>query len=213
MKKITLKIFAILAVACFSQAQTTSDNIVGYAKVTVNGGELNLVALNFTPSSGTVADIIGDQLPVGSTIHIWNKETGIYDTVNKLGRGGWGAATINLGDAFWLQPSGSSSHEVILSGDVNTAATNSSTIAAGIEATGLFFPVETTFGATDLSAALPVGSTIHIWDNASQSYDTYNKLGRGGWGSAASVVVGPTTGFWVQTVDSLTWDETRPFNF
>ena len=44
MKKISLKMFAILALACFSQAQTTSDNIVGYAKVTATGGELSLVA-------------------------------------------------------------------------------------------------------------------------------------------------------------------------
>ena len=90
----------------------------------------------------------------------------ICDSVNKSARGGWGTATINLGDAFWIQASGSDSHEIILSGDVNTAAVNSSTIAAGIDATGLFFPVETTFGATDLSSSLAVGSSIHIWDDA-----------------------------------------------
>lgn len=213
MKKITLKMFAILALVCFSQAQTTSDNIVGYAKVTATGGELSLVALNFTPSSTAVSDLIGDQLPAGSTLHIWDKATGSYDSVNKSARGGWGSATINLGDAFWIQAAGSDSHEIILSGDVNTAAVNSSTIAAGIDATGLFFPVETTFGATDLSSSLAAGSSIHIWDDASQSYSTYNKSARGGWGSGANVVVGPTTGFWVQSVNPISWDESRPFSF
>jgi hypothetical protein len=167
--------FAILALVCFSQAQTTSDNIVGYAKVTATGGELSLVALNFTPSSTAVSDLIGDQLPAGSTLHIWDKANGTYASVNKSARGGWGSATINLGDAFWIQAAGSDTHEIILSGDVNTAAVNSSTIAAGIDATGLFFPVETTFGATDLSSSLAAGSSIHIWDDASQSYSTYNK--------------------------------------
>ena len=160
MKKITLKMFAILALVSFSQAQTTSDNIVGYAKVTATGGELSLVALNFTPSSTAVSDLIGDQLPAGSTLHIWDKANGTYASVNKSARGGWGSATINLGDAFWIQASGSDSHEIILSGDVNTAAINSSTIAAGIDATGLFFPVETTFGTTDLSSSLAAGSSI-----------------------------------------------------
>ena len=213
MKKITLKMFAILALACFSQAQTTSDNIVGYAKVSATGGELSLVALNFTPSSTAFSDLIGDQLPAGSTLHIWDKANGTYASVNKSARGGWGSATINLGDAFWIQAAGSDSHEIILSGDVNTAAVNSSTIAAGIDATGLFFPVETTFGTTDLSSSLAAGSSIHIWDDASQSYSTYNKSARGGWGTGANVVVGPTTGFWVQSVNSISWDESRPFSF
>ena len=100
MKKITLKMFAILALVSFSQAQTTSDNIVGYAKVTATGGELSLVALNFTPSSTAVSDLIGDQLPAGSTLHIWDKANGTYASVNKSARGGWGSATINLGEAL-----------------------------------------------------------------------------------------------------------------
>ena len=61
--------FAILALVCFSQAQTTSDNIVGYAMLLLRG-ELSLVALNFTPTSTAVSDLIGDQLPTGSTLHI-----------------------------------------------------------------------------------------------------------------------------------------------
>ena len=213
MKKITLKMFAILALVCFSQAQTTSDNIVGYAKVTATGGQLSLVALNFTPSNAAISDIIGDQLPAGSTLHIWDKASGSYNTVNKAARGGWGTGTINLGDAFWIEVPGTDTYEIILSGDVNTAAVNSSTISAGIDATGLFFPVETTFGSTDLSSSLAVGSTIHIWDSASQSYSTYNKAGRGGWGTGANVVVGPTTAFWVESASSISWDESRPFSF
>jgi len=121
MKKTVIAILAVVSYAFFAQSQTTSDNIVGYAKVTATGGELSLVALNFTPSSTSVADLIGDQLPAGSTLHIWDKANGAYNSVNKSARGGWGAA--------------------------------------------------------------------------------------------ANVVVGPTTGFWVQSVNSVSWDESRPFNF
>ena len=207
--------FAILALVGFSHAQTTSDNIVGYAKVTINSGELALVALNFETSTALVSDIIGDQLPTGSKIFKWNKDTGNYTTINKTGRGGWGSNTLDLGQAFWISPGGTAGtpYEVILNGDVKTDASISSVINSGIEATGLFFPVEVTFGSTDLSAQLAVGSKIHIWDQAEQKYSTYSKTGRGGWGSAASVVVGPTTGFWVQSGSDVNWTESRPFNF
>ena len=98
-----------------------------------------------------------------------------------------------------------------MSGDVNTSATNSSTIAAGIDATGLFFPVETAFQSTDLADDLPAGSVLHIGNDTTQGYDTYNKAGRGGWNG--NPVIGPTTGFWIEAANGLSWDETRPFDF
>ena len=213
MKKIVVIMTALLSLGFFAQADS-SDNVVGYAKVTATGGELTLVALNFTPASTTVADLIGDQLPSGSVLHIWDKVSSAYVTVNKGGRSGWGAATIDLGDAFWIQASGSSTHEVILAGDVNVADQNSTTIAAGIEATGLFFPVEMNFGDTSLASTLGSGSVVHFWDNASQAYTTFNKGGRSGWSATAqNTVVGPTTGFWVQSTSEVSWNETRPFSF
>ena len=50
MKKTVIVILTVVSFAFFAQSQTTSDNIVGYAVVTATGGELSLVALNFTPS-------------------------------------------------------------------------------------------------------------------------------------------------------------------
>jgi hypothetical protein len=72
--------------------------------------------------------------------------------------------------------------------------------------------VETTFGATDLAANLPSGSVVHFWNEGTQSYQTFPK-GRFGWGQASSQVISPTSGFWVETAGTFSWDETRPFTF
>ena len=82
------------------------------------GGELSLVALNFESSSTTVADLIGDQLPANSKIHLWNG-TG-YSTSIKNSRSGWSAGTINRGDAFWIESAASAgtTNEIIVSGEV-----------------------------------------------------------------------------------------------
>ena len=209
MKKLFIMI-AALAISFSAQA----NDIVGYAKVTATAGELTLVALNFEPTSTSIADLIGDQLPAGSILHIWNKSTGSYDTKNKAGRGGWQAADINLGDAFWIEAGGSGSYEVILSGAVKTVD-NSTTLDEGIDATGYFYPVETTWGATDLAGALPAGSILHVWNGS--GYTTYNKAGRGGWNTAAQAqTIGPAQGFWVELpssqVGDFSWSETRPFS-
>ena len=72
MNKIGMFVVVVAFAATVAQAQTTSANIVGYSKINAVGGELSLVALNFESSSTTVADLIGDQLPANSKIHLWN---------------------------------------------------------------------------------------------------------------------------------------------
>lgn len=208
MKKIT--IIAALALT-FSFAQ--ANDIVGYAKVTANSGELSFVSLNFEATDSTLDDLIGTQLPNGSVIHVWDKSSGAYITSNKGGRGGYVPnTTLNLGDAFWIQAGGSGSHEVILSGSVKTDAQNVSDIAAGIDASGLYFPVETTFGATDLISELSPGNVIHFWDGDAQTYASYNAPGRGSFSAAAQAhVITPTSAFWVES-SGFTWEESRPFD-
>ncbi len=210
MKKTVITLAVVAFAAAAVQATTTSANIVGYTKITATGGELSLVALNFTPGSTLVSDIIGDQLPSGSALHIWDKVNQTYNTVTKTSRGGWGnTATIDLGNAFWIQASGTDTHEIILPGEVKTDAL-STTIAGGIEATGYNYPVSTTFGSTDLSSSLDAGSAVHFWNGS--SYTTYTKTSRGGWGTDGNAqVIEPTTGFWVQSASEVSWSESVPF--
>lgn len=210
MKKTVITLAVVAFVAAAAQAQTTSANLVGYTKVSATGGQLSLVALNFTPSSTSVADLIGDQLPNGSTLHIWDKDAGAYSSVTKAARGGWGAvATVELGDAFWIEASGTDTYEIILAGEVNTAATNTVVLSGGIDATGYYYPVETTWGNTGLSDALPNGSTVHFWNGS--AYSSFTKAARGGWGVGANTVISATEGFWVEA--EATWNEARPFSF
>ena len=214
MKKLVMTVAVLACAASVVTAQTvTSANMVGYAKVEAVGGQLTLAALNFEPSTNLVSAIIGDQLPATSVLHIWDKASGSYNSVSKAARGGWPAgATIDLGQAFWIQaPAGSGTNEIILSGEVLLDATNSTSIASGIDATGYYYPVDTLWVDTDLANALPATSVLHIWDEATQGYESHSKAARGGWTDAGSVMIGPTTGFWVQTASGLSWDEERPF--
>ena len=58
MKTVTAMLVALLVVTV-SEAQTTSDNLVGYSKVTATGGQLSLVAVNFE-TGGLTKWIFGD---------------------------------------------------------------------------------------------------------------------------------------------------------
>ena len=69
MKTMGIALAVVTFAAVAVQAQTTSDNIVGYSKVNAVGGELSLVALNFEAASTTVADLIGNQLPANSKLY------------------------------------------------------------------------------------------------------------------------------------------------
>ena len=211
MKTMGIALAVVTFAAMAVQAQTTSDNIVGYSKVNAVGGELSLVALNFEAASTTVADLIGNQLPANSKIHIWNGSG--YQTAIKNSRSGWGAGTIARGDAFWIESAASAgtTNEIVFSGEVLTDASNVTTIASGIDLVGYSFPVETTFGNTDLANALPANSKIHVWNG--NGYQTAIKNSRSGWGTGDTFVIGVNDGFWVETATEVEWSEGRPFTF
>ena len=205
MKKL-LTTVAVLGCAAVVTAQTvTSQNIVGYTKVTASAGALELVALNFDTGGLTVGELIGDQLPGSSVVHLWDKTSRTYITCNK-GRAGWDPnPVVNMGDALWLD-AGSGVNEVILSGEVLTADTNTVAMVTGVDALGFYYPVETLFSTTTLDDAAPGSSVLHVWNGA--SYDTFNK-GRAGWDGDPTI--GVADGFWLDTPSDFTWNQPRPF--
>lgn len=220
MKKLVMTV-AVLAVAGIVSAQVYSSNIVGYAKFSAVEGQFTMVALNFQPASTLVSDLIGNQLPLNSKIYKWDKAADGYVTYAKTGRsapGAWpGTATLDLGDAFWVEvPVGGGSNEVIMAGEVSLAASNTVTIATPTpyEMIGMSYPVTIAFGDTDLANQLGLNSKIYIWNGS--GYTTYARTGRsapGAWSAAAlAEPIGPTTGFWVESgTGSFDWTETRPF--
>jgi len=217
MKKIIISFAVLAAVAAIAYGVVESANIVGYAKVKAIGGQLTLTALNFDPGTNgvTLQELIGTQLPNGSAIFVWDKNSGTYLQPANLGRGTWNPNhKLFAGDAFWIKAAdGSGTNEVILSGEVITDSTNTAAISAGIDATGYFFPVSISWTNTDLSKNLPNGSVLYIWNGS--TYEQWNK-GRGNWipmpPATGIPTIGPTTGFWISSPSAGKWDEKRPFD-
>lgn len=204
---------AVLACAAsIVSAQTvTSANIVGYTKVEAVGGQLVLAALNFETGGSVLTDFIPNgALPASSAAFLWNKDTGAYVSSSVNARGNWNNDfAIATGDALWIQAGGSGTNEIILPGEVITVDTDIP-VTNGIVATGYFFPVETLWQSTDLSAAMPNGSVVHVWDAGLQSYASATKNARGTWN--ANPVIGPSSGFWIENSGAATnVTETVPF--
>ena len=215
MKKTVITLAVVAFAAAAVQATTTSANVVGYAKVTANKGALTFTAINFDTGSETYAGLY-DALPNNSTLYVWDKDNNQYVSANK-GFFGWSGAaatrTVANGDALWISIPDSAteaSYDIIYPGEVNVAATNTVTLDA-IDAVGLGYPVEVTFGSTDLYANAPNDTTLYLWNGS--AYTPYNK-GFFGWSSGAeTAVIGPTTAFWVNVPSSFSWEESRPFNY
>jgi hypothetical protein len=207
MKKLIVVLVATFLVGAVSEAQTTSANLVGYSKVSVTGGQLSLVAVNFDTGGLTVNDMFGD-LPNLSTVYIWDKAANTYVSSTK-GRAGFSPnPAISNGDAMWVLASGSAETDVIVAGEVNTASQTTNTLN-GLDAVGLGYPVAISFESTSLSSQAPNLSTLNVWNGS--GYDTYTK-GRAGWG-ASSVNIGVSQGFWINTPSEVEWVEDRPFTF
>lgn len=227
MKKLTVLILAIALVCplAFGQTQVLSRNAVGYVKVTVASNGYNLVRIDFEGlgDDTTVSNVIGEQLPNGSFVHIWDRSLKTYVSVQKPLRGGaWGANVLNRGDAFWLRVPGlvatSNEYTVFLMGEVpdtfGGGGTSSIPNLTGIDAIGYAYPAEIRWVDTELASNAPNGAFLHVWNGS--NYLSYQKPLRGGWPSAASnVVLHPGQAFWYRPGSSVTqtWTETKPYTW
>jgi hypothetical protein len=234
MKKITLAIagLALIGNAVFAQTNTVlSRNAVGYVKATIPKGKLALLRNDFEDITGrglAITNVIGDQVPDGSTVLIWDysfNPAPKYIAINKAapGRGGWGAAGTNRllrGRSFFLQiPSGAVSNEyqVYLMGEVpdkTTAPTTSVTVINTLGMYGLPYPVSEYWTNTTLAKQAVDGDTLLLWNGT--NYVAYNKAapGRGGWGAGTNVVLTPGQGFWFRTsAASSNWMVGKPYTW
>ena len=212
MKKLIMTV-AVLATASIVTAQTvTSANMVGYTKVNAVGGELSLVALNFETGGVELQDLIGGDVPSGSSVFLWDKVGGAYSVAALNTRGTWVPnLTFELGDAVWIQAAGSGTNELIFSGEVLT--TNALiTLPAGVVATGYYFPVSKDFTATQMAADVANGSSLFIWDEVAQGYLVWAKNTRGSWVGTGVPVLDPKGGFWIDNSGAeVIVDEPVPF--
>ena len=224
MKKMLLVMAAAALVAgdrVQAQSETvTSVNVVGYYSVTIpaNGAALVTPVLE-SFGSGNVTDLIGDQLPSGSTVFIWDRLSSGYISANKT-RSGWaGAGATNLilrGDAVWLVPPKDGQARTVTfmgeaPGSYNLAATTTVHNISGADAVGYSYPTDIMWTNTSLAAQLPVGAVVFTWNLSTQEYQSFNKT-RSGWGTGASLQIKAGQAFWVSTAVPLDWQEVVPYD-
>jgi len=156
MKKILIVLTAVLMIgAIFVMADVTSQNVVGFSKVTIpatNG--LTLIAIPFDAFSNTLAGVFGtNQLIQGTTksaanadkVYIWNATLQSFASYAQLTNGefyslsGWPASKatniMSPGMGFWLQssPTTAVSRTITIMGEVVSVLTQSVEIIAGLQ--------------------------------------------------------------------------------
>lgn len=234
MKKLALALIGLTLVGSSAFAQTTgvlSRNAVGYVKVTIPKGKLALIRNDFEDISGSglaITNVIGDQVPVGSTILLWDytfNPAPKYIPINKAAanRGGWGAGGTNRlvrGQSFFMQiPSSAASNEyqVYMMGEVPDKTTAPTSTVGVITSLGMYghpYPVSEYWTNTTLAKNAAVGDSLLLWNG--DAYVPYNKAAanRGGWGAATNVILAPGQGFWFQTSNaSSNWTVPKPYTW
>lgn len=224
MKKLLSLVAAALVMGTMAYGQTNvlSQNAVGYVKVTVDAGDLALVRNDFVNIDGspvTIPTLLGDQVPANSVAHVWDRVGGSYASVTKGGRGWPAGATNELmrGDAFFLQipaAAAEASYDVYLLGEVPADA--EATVAnIQVDAIGYPYPAAVNWTATTLSESMAASDTLHVWDQATQTYVSITKGGRGWPAAADTVVIEPGQAFWVETAAATPadWTETKPYDW
>ena len=228
-KTLLIAAAALAAAVTSSQAQTVySQNIVGYANLTLSPGNYELVAPTFdldgTGTNGTITTVVGTNVATGTSILVFNGSG--YDalTWGSLGRGqplGWtlnGAYDptypINVGQGFWVNDP--SDTNLTVSGTVlqGAALTNEFVLGAGNYSL-LSSQVPISGGVTSVLKYQPsVGDAILLYNGSGYDAYSYGSLGRGqpvewtlnGASNEPNVSVGQ--GFWLNPSAANTWVET-----
>ena len=176
---------ALVAVA---QTQVSSNNIVGYFKLTVDRGGLYMLRSDFDTGSTdlmTPTSVFGSSLPVGTEVYAWNNQTQSYSIskysivyskppVIKPIATNWSLSVeISRGKGFWLKvPTNApeSSYTIYIMGQVPTNQTETIQIAQGLNMTAYAFPSEVLWTNTALAKSATVNDEVYLWNPVSKSY-------------------------------------------
>ena len=225
MKRTAVLILALVLVGtwAFGQTQVLSRNAVGYVKVVAEKGKFHFMGHNFLNIDGsmvTITNLLGDQVPIGSTVYVWDPVGQAYVSASRT-IAGWGAGGTNVlppGRGFWLSiPSGAASnyYDIYLMGEVPdriSMSTSTVSVVSGFSMTGYPFPAEEFFTNTTLAKNAQIGDTMYYWT----TNQTYGSLSRtvAGWGIAAqNFKVTPGMGFWYKANASTNWQEPKPYTW
>ena len=219
----------------FGQTNVLSQNAVGYVKVSINEGDLAMVSYDFLDIDGnptTASDVIGDQLPLGSRLFLWDAGSQAYVIENfqaglKAAADAWApdSNAIGPGDGFFVEAAsggGSASYDVFMTGEFPGANNNSDStdvsIASALTGAGYPYPASIDWTATELALGAGVGDRFLNWDTAAQNYNLANfesglKAAANAW-SNPSEVIEPGEGFFYDNNGGArTWTEVKPYAF
>lgn len=199
----------------------TSVNAVGYKNIQLTPG-LSLVSCPFVDvasSSGmTIDGLLGTSMPDGSVLYMFNGVS--YNIYSYYLGYGWyddggnpaGTNVINPGSGFWVQVS--TNCTLTLAGSVPSVASNTVSIAEGLQIVGFGYPVSVTASNSVLS---PVDGDV-IYKFGSGAYSLYTYYAGYGWyddgGNPANVNLETGEGFWYQRQaggGATPWVQVKPY--
>ena len=225
MKKTVTVMLAVALGAFIAQAQTTSDNIVGYVKETVQPG-LKISTFQFESGSSLASEVYGDAFDVGSKIYTYNAGSGYgqistyesyFDLNTFMMVTGWNPdVTLASGQAYWLENAGGSAVEAVVAGEVPDDASKVISIEAGLQLIGFPYPVAVDVENMGFTPSL--GDKVYTYNSGSgygqiSTYESYFDLNTfmmvEGWNP--SVTIGVGDGVWYEANASFDWTATKPF--
>ncbi|HMP76654.1 MAG TPA: hypothetical protein PKE12_10200 [Kiritimatiellia bacterium] len=214
---------AVMAGSAFAQTnQVLSRNAVGYVKIEAVRSNFVFIANNFSNLLGgpvTVTNLIGNQVPIGSSLFLWDPAAQAYRSESLL-FSGWtpGTNRLNTGRGFWLKIADagpSNVYQVYLMGEVpdkNTQPTGTIPIVSGFNMVSLPYPVSIAFTSTALAKSGAIGDSAFFWNPVSKTYYSESLI-FSGWTPGTNRVA-PGQAFWYRRGGSATnWVEVKPYTW
>ena len=215
----------VASVVAASAQEVLSANAVGYIKKTMpaNGGfvMMSIPLDSMTETSNVFGRTsVATEAAQGSTVYFWNEISQTW-VIGTKGIKGWAAAQSNravvAGESFFLKSptNAAAPADVTITGEVPPTIAQP-VISRSIVGLGNFntlanpYPVDFTFGQSQLAATSAQGSTVFFWDVAGQSWLVGTK-GIKGWAAAQSNrVVAAGDGFFLKASNATTFVWTEP---
>lgn len=225
MKKLALALIGLTLVGSSAFAQTTgvlSRNAVGYVRIETVRSNFHFIANNFISIDNapiTVTNLIGNQVPIGSAVLVWDPSVQQYRFENRLITG-WNPGTnrLNTGRGFWLKiadAAASNAYQVYLMGEVpdkTTQPTSTIPVTAGFNMLSVPYPVTVKFTNTTLAKSGAIGDAAILWNPVGKAYVFENRLITG-WNPGTNTL-SPGQAFWYRKASGSTnWVETKPYTW
>ena len=230
---------ALLASAVGTVAgENCPANAVGFMKYQAGPGEMLALSYAFAVTPGpdggkqasTIQNIMGEQLPSGTTVFVWNGAGGdyissVYRTTTRDAKAvsGWLNPGLEIlpGNGFWVRfpadlPAKAS---FTLTGTVPAAPSVTLAIVAGMNVLGYPYPVAVRWIDTALAQQAAVGDRIFLWQGQGyidaeyrRTYDWGQGNYRDCW-SRTDLMIPAGTAFWYQTTQPRLWKENKPYDW